>query len=91
MKKLNCLTLLLGFFGCTSHKMVMSLVYEQEYCNISNSKIRENIFTIVQLVTVCMEQFLPVFILCEVLNFLPKVLFVPLMNDKEWVCPECVW
>ena len=53
--------------------------------------MRKNISTIVELVIVGMEQFLPVFIPCEVLNFLPKVLFVPLMNHKVWVSPECVW
>ena len=45
----------------------------------------------VELVIVHMEQFLPVFIPREMLNFLREVLFVPLMNDKVWVSPECVW
>ena len=42
----------------------------------------KNIITTVELVTVGMEQFLPVFIPCEMLNFLPEVLFVPLVDDK---------
>ena len=56
-----------------------------------NHKMRKHIFTIVELVIVGMEQFLPVFIPCKVLNFLPEVLFVPLMNHKVWISPECVW
>ena len=45
-------------------------------------KTGKNIITTVELVTVGMEQFLPVFIPCEMLNFLPEVLFVPLVDDN---------
>ena len=54
-------------------------------------KTGKNIFTTVELVIVGMGQFLPVFIPCEMLNFLPEVLFVLLVNDKLWVSPEYVW
>ena len=50
----------------------------------------KNIITTVELVTVGMEQFLSVFIPCEMLNLLPEVLFIPLVDDKVWVSPECV-
>ena len=56
-----------------------------------NKKIGKNIITNIELVIVHMEQFLPVFILYEMLNFLPEVLFVSFVNDKVWVSPECVW
>ena len=70
------------------------LVYEWEYHNNSNYKIRkwgQNIITTVELVIVGMEQFLPLFVPCEMLNLLPEVLFVLLVNDKVWVSHECVW
>ena len=54
-------------------------------------KAGKNIITTVELVIVGMEQFLSVFIPCEMLNFFPEVLFVPLVNYKVWACPECVW
>ena len=66
-------------------------MYEWEYHNIYNKKTGGNIITTVELVIVGMERFLPVFIPCEILNFLPEVLFVPLVDDKVWVSPECVW
>ena len=43
----------------------------------TNNKMRKTIFTIVELVIVGMEEFLPVFIPCEVLNFLPEVFACP--------------
>ena len=45
----------------------------------------------VKLVIVGMKQFLSVFIPCEMLNFLHEVLFVPFVDNKVWVSPECVW
>ena len=66
-------------------------MYEGEYPNIYKKKTGKYKITTVELVSVGMEQFLPVFIPCEMLNFLPEVLFVPLVNDKVWVSPEGVW
>ena len=59
--------------------------------NIATLPIKNREITTVELVIVGMEQFLPVFMPCEILNFLPEVLFVPLVNFKVWVSPECVW
>ena len=62
-----------------------------QHYQLKNKKTGESIITTIELVIVGMEQFLPVFIPCEMLNFLPGVLFVSLVNDKVWVGPECVW
>ena len=53
-----------------------------QHYQLKSKKTGKNIITTVELVIVGMEQFLPVFIPCEMLNFLPEVLFVPLVNDK---------
>ena len=55
-----------------------------QHYQLENKKTGKNIITTVELVIVGMEQFLPVFIPYEMLNFLPEVLFIPLVNDKVW-------
>ena len=66
-------------------------MHEWEYPNIYKKKKGKYKITTVELVSVGMEQSLPVFIPCEMLHFLPEVLFVPLVDDKVWESPECVW
>ena len=51
-----------------------------QHYQLKNKKTEKNIITTVELVIVGMEQILPVFIPCEMLNFLPEVLFVLLVN-----------